>query len=535
MFCEKCGKHLEEGSIFCNVCGAKQPQPVFCPQCGKRLEPRSRFCNICGVSQIAPQIQPVQAQPVQEMPAPAEPKTVLPEAPKLPQRQEMPEAVQQTPALPQPPEDVPEAPAEVTVPETVREVPAEVTVPEKPSVAEIPAKKPKSKKWLIPVVALAAALAVVAVVAVLLLPGSKPKPKPTAEETVTLYLLTGRTEWLDGEKTSQTIVEYDDLGRPTLFSLDGHWVMDCSLTYDRYGNRIEESFTRTESFQNDRGESDEKQFTSGQAYDFDYDSRGHIRSCTVYSANGAQREKLLTLEFTCDAQGRITLVEYGPEAAYSSNVWDHYVYDKQGRLVQETFCRADDLSAMPGSQIPERIYDSYLTRYCYTYDKNGDLDSISRSGVRVTGPEIVAYNEVKDAEFVVAEEHSVDIRNGHIIIDGNDSMLDNKGNPSDPGDVFDSQGNLIRSEGTYATKKDGVLIEQQQVTEYTYKKVELPLSDAQKAQRMMEMCGLPSNISNYAIFFFGDAALDLRTRPILLHSVFGYTRCYYYLIPNPVC
>lgn len=519
MFCEKCGKQLEEGSLFCNVCGAKQPQPVFCPQCGKRLEPRSRFCNICGVSQITPQIQPTQAQPVQaqEMPVPAEPKAVLVEAPALPYRQEMPEAAQQTPALPQPPEAVPEAPAEVTI-------------PQKSSVKKIPAKKPKGKKWLISVIALAVALAVVAA---LLLPGSK--PKPNAEETVTLYLLTGRTEWIDGEKTSQTIVEYDDLGRPTLFSLDGRLVMDCSLTYDRYGNRIEESFVQTVSFQNDRGESDENQFPSGQAYDFDYNSRGHIRSCTVYSTNGAQRKKLLTLEFTCDAQGRITLVEYGPEEAYYINVWDHYVYDKQGRLVQETFCRADDLSKMPGSQIPERIYDSYLTRYCYTYDENGDLDSFSRNSARVTGPEIVAYNEVEDTEFVVAEEHSVEVRNGHIIIDGNDSMLDKKGNPATPGDVFDSQGNLIRSEGTYATKKDGVLIEQPQVTEYTYKKVELPLSDAQKAQRMMDACGLPSYISSYAIFFFGDAAMGWRTRPITLHLVSGYTKCYYYLIPNPVC
>ncbi len=528
MFCEKCGKRLEDGSLFCNICGTKQPQPVFCPQCGKRLEPRSLFCNLCGASLVTPAPQTAQAQTL-EIPVPAEPQAFAAAKPLLSQQPKMPEPVCVEPAKEAVPEEVCKEPAKEAVQEkpSTPEKPSAVEIP---SAAEIPTKTPKGKKWLISVIALVVALAVVAVV---LIPGSK--PKPNSEETVTLYLLTGRTEWIDGVQTSQTIVEYDDLGRPTLFSLDGFQVMECSLTYDRYGNRTEESYTRTESFENDQGKSYEKQFQYGQAYDFDYDGRGHIRSCTVYGTDSTQRKKLLTLEFTCDAQGRITLVEYGPETAYSINTWDHYVYDSQGRLVQETFCHADDLSTMPGSQIPERIYNSYLTRYTYTYDENGDLDSICRSGARVTSPEIPAYNEVKDAEFVVAEEHSVDIRKGHIIIDGNDSMLDKNGNPATPGDVFDSQGNLIRSEDTYQRKRDGVLVEQQQVTEYTYKKVELSLSDAQKTQRMMDACGLPSGISTCAMFFFGDAAMGWRTQPILLHTVSGYTRCYYYLIPNPGC
>lgn len=431
---------------------------MFCEKCGKQLDDGSRFCKFCSAQQ-----------------------------PPFPYAQ------------------VPQTPAQ-------------------------PPQRSKGKKWLIPVIALVAAAAVAAVLLSVLRQGpEKTAAAPETEETVTLYLLTGRTQWHDSEKVSQTVVEYDELGRPTRFSLDSsqeYMDMDCSVSYDSHGNRTEEAYTNY--FQSAPRE-------ISQEYDYSYDSNGNIRKCTVYNASSEKREKLLSMDFTCDSRGNILHVEYDLGSATYGNAWDHYVYDSQGRLLQETFCIFEDLSVRPGSQIPEHIYDSNLTRYCYTYDENGDPDSIRRSSARVTGPEIVAYNEVNDTEFVVAEEHSVELRNGHILVQGHEDLLDKNGNPSTPGDVFDSHGNLLREEDTYSKKVDGQTVEGREVIEYTYEKVELPLSDARKAQRLMESCCLPSEIAVNSIYYFGDAAMGWRTRPIALHLLSGYTKCYYYLIPNPIC
>ena len=506
MFCENCGKKLEEGSAFCNVCGAKQPQPVFCIQCGKKLEPRSRFCNGCGASQVSEEPQ-VTAPQKEEIPEPAEP--VIPEAPEpvFLQWSEMPEPVC-------------EEPAEEAIPEEI---------PEQAPAAEKPAKKKKSKKWLIPVIALAAA---VAVAAVLLIPVLFPKP----EETVTIYLLTGRTEWVDGVQTSQTVVEYDDLGRPTRFSLKAFQEMECTVEYDRFGNRSEEVFSRIITFDDAQGETSQQKYSNPRYYDYKYDEDGQIRKCTLYRLVDGQKQKEVTLEFTYDDGGRVILVEYdfGQDKVPMGQVWDQYEYDRQGRLVQETFCSFWDLSTNPGPEQGDG-YSSNLTRYTYSYDGNGNLDSLCRSGASVIDDEVVEYDELEDVEFAVYEEFSVAVRNGYIIIEGDEDVLDENGNPSTTGDVFDEHGNLIRTEGTYKKEENGVQVEHRKVTEYTYEALELPKSAALRAQRLTGMCCLPRDIYSYAYYFFGEAILDFRTRPILMHEVRPYTSVYYYLIPNPVC
>lgn len=53
MRCVKCNRELEEGSRFCEHCGAPQPlspmsDRVFCPNCGKEIPAGSRFCASCG-------------------------------------------------------------------------------------------------------------------------------------------------------------------------------------------------------------------------------------------------------------------------------------------------------------------------------------------------------------------------------------------------------------------------------------------------------------------------------------------------------
>lgn len=70
--CESCGEPIDNGSVFCPICGAKQSVVVpRCVKCGSVLEEGAKFCAKCGTRQ--PDIEsPVPAQPV-AVPASAEP------------------------------------------------------------------------------------------------------------------------------------------------------------------------------------------------------------------------------------------------------------------------------------------------------------------------------------------------------------------------------------------------------------------------------------------------------------------------------
>lgn len=58
MFCEKCGRKLEDGAKFCEGCGAPVAEPVpairLCAGCGAQLEPGTKFCMKCGLAVGAP-------------------------------------------------------------------------------------------------------------------------------------------------------------------------------------------------------------------------------------------------------------------------------------------------------------------------------------------------------------------------------------------------------------------------------------------------------------------------------------------------
>lgn len=48
--CSKCGKELEEGTKFCDDCGAEIFETVFCPNCGEQTSTEFAFCESCGAS-----------------------------------------------------------------------------------------------------------------------------------------------------------------------------------------------------------------------------------------------------------------------------------------------------------------------------------------------------------------------------------------------------------------------------------------------------------------------------------------------------
>ena len=48
--CPKCGKELQDGTKFCDDCGAQIFETIFCPSCGAQTSTEFKFCQKCGAS-----------------------------------------------------------------------------------------------------------------------------------------------------------------------------------------------------------------------------------------------------------------------------------------------------------------------------------------------------------------------------------------------------------------------------------------------------------------------------------------------------
>lgn len=48
--CPNCNKELEDGTKFCNACGAQIFETVFCPNCGEQTSTEFAFCRKCGAA-----------------------------------------------------------------------------------------------------------------------------------------------------------------------------------------------------------------------------------------------------------------------------------------------------------------------------------------------------------------------------------------------------------------------------------------------------------------------------------------------------
>lgn len=472
MFCENCGKRLEEGSKFCNGCGARQPQPVFCIRCGKKLEPRSLFCNGCGASQT---------------PKAPEPEVILPQEPEV------------------------TAPGKLQLPEepviVAPEAPAQAELPQEP----IPAKKKKSKKWLIPAIALVLVVAVAAAVLIPMLFGK-----------VTVYVT---TEYGTGGILGQgkVLIDYDEKGRPVTFQsvdTDGNVKVTSTVSYDKYGNRTR---VRTET-------------SSGTVrvddYDFSYGKRGQIEECQIsWTYNGKKREQY-TCEFTYDKKGNVVLVEYeGYNVGH--RIWDYYEYDKQGRLVQETFCAehgsADPSEVISSTGIGFATSGNYsYRRYTYIYDENGYPEevgfSVSHSSVE-QDPE-----ELDELDF--QQKNCLDLRydsDGRLMRqDGERLQYDKNGNLEAPENytyTYDEYGNLI-------CKEFEPVRPQQKATraEYAYEPLKLSKKDAARAERLKIA---PDAVIDFGLLHYLDPQYTEKCPNVYVQSQ-TYTIFYYYLIPNPV-
>lgn len=88
MYCQKCGKEIAAGSVFCTWCGARQEMPVPQPE-------------------VIPQESPAQPAAVQENAAPAAPTVVM--TPEAPAETPAPEESKAEPAAETPRESAPAA------------------------------------------------------------------------------------------------------------------------------------------------------------------------------------------------------------------------------------------------------------------------------------------------------------------------------------------------------------------------------------------------------------------------------------------
>ena len=62
--CPKCNKQLEEGTKYCDTCGAQIFETIFCPNCGEQTSSEFAFCQKCGAAITEEAESPVDASKV---------------------------------------------------------------------------------------------------------------------------------------------------------------------------------------------------------------------------------------------------------------------------------------------------------------------------------------------------------------------------------------------------------------------------------------------------------------------------------------
>ncbi len=71
MKCEKCTAQIDDGSVFCPLCGARQSNIVakqmFCPKCGQKISANDNICPSCGAETRVNEVQKNAIEKVPEL------------------------------------------------------------------------------------------------------------------------------------------------------------------------------------------------------------------------------------------------------------------------------------------------------------------------------------------------------------------------------------------------------------------------------------------------------------------------------------
>lgn len=335
-----------------------------------------------------------------------------------------------------------------------------------------------------------------------------------SEEMVTIYVVTGQKDYVNGELFSAATFEYDDHGRPVVIGFeqaDGSG-RKSELSYDKQGNLVGGLYTQLSAIEGGRYS---HMVDWNLTYNDDLLIRAeHAGNGYVYTFQYNDREQLVLVKFP------------EPEEGMGSDLWQTYAYDKDGRLIQETRCTA----YVSGGIGPTVTFTYHYSQVCYFYDDQGRLQEQRFCYARSDA--YVGQDDLEQLDFSLSALGPYFF---YYDAEGNLAYIGKGAEDTYPGGsatiysdekyIFDENGNLVRVK---RGRKLGH--EKPSWTEYTYKAMEVSKSDASMHKRMIH--GISYFTRGYTVYNTMDP-LFWEMCPTDLYNHLMCSITFYYLIPYP--
>lgn len=336
--------------------------------------------------------------------------------------------------------------------------------------------------------------------------GNRKEAEEEKEKTVSYYVVTSEKHYNKDELTSSAEFTYDSKGRPLTIKIEmvGERTMETKLSYDKYGNKVRETYTYTDL---ETGLTS----TTDEIYELTYEG-DKLTHCDIVDQTGNR----MGFDLQYDDKGRLIRVDY--DEAYTNaraSVWHTYEYDDQGRLVQETNGRRM-LSPTGVATDMETT-----TQMRYQYGENNNVFYTEYSGRVLCEEGSDAAPEVELTKTDYQYNYCFD-KNGKVIYVG-----------ADEEDVYKEEYGTLQDDDRYSFDAHGNLLSYangEARVEYTYEKRELTRKEAEMANRLAH--GASSFMTPYTMFgkmdpLYVDVAPLVYYAPYLKNPV-------YYLAPCPL-
>lgn len=335
-----------------------------------------------------------------------------------------------------------------------------------------------------------------------------------AEEKVTIYVVMEQKNYENGELVNTATFEYDGHGRPTVvgFEKADGFGRKSELTYDEQGNLVGGLHTQLQA--NGGGSFSQSAdwnltYTNGMLTRAEHTGNGY-----VYNFQYNDRKQLVLAKFP------------EPEEGMGSDLWQFYVYDKNGRLSQEIRCSAY-VSGGVGLNV---TFTYHYSQVCYFYDDQGRLQEQRFCNAR--SDTYVGYDDLEQLDFAVGAlgpyffYYDDEGKLAYIGIGAEDTYPGGSAEIySDEKYTFDENGNLVRVD-----QGKGWGQSEPSWTEYTYKAITVSKSDASIHKRMahgISYLTLPYTVYNTMDPLFWEMC------PNDLYNHIMCSMTFYYLIPYP--
>lgn len=329
-------------------------------------------------------------------------------------------------------------------------------------------------------------------------------------QTKTVSLLVTETRYSeDGSLYGEYTYAYDDRGNLLRAEYPGDpYSSAYSYTYDDYGYLTECTWTY-ELVPGQEGSSTEQYLYTLK--------NGLPKSCQVISDGKEQ----YICHFKTNKKGLITRVDYEYASdAFSQQAiwrWAAFEYDRDGRLLQESFCRSQPLGYSGSSDIPAIMYS--LWQYRYEYNRDGTLKSLdfefggsSEDGKEIRDPSEVTFEQQHHWDFIRNDQDQLT----QIIIDGDPHEFTVTDSGVSIPEQYSDEWELNQMGNVVSAGNDT----------YVYETVELSVQDADRYNRWNILLRSKNSYPTHLSW------LRLQCLPIYHNSYELFF--YYYLIPNPL-